>query len=282
MNRFAAVRTGGILLATLFLASRPTLASELVLKGGGRVSGIIVERTATSITLETSPGRVTLALSRVEKVSDERSALEVWRERSSALAADDLEGWAALARWAGDRQLMTQAREGWQHVLSLDPRHVEANVALGRVQVDGAWMNADDAYRARGYLPFEGRWVSPAEREVLEQERRAEEEQAMLRRAQALQAREAEARAREAEARARQAETAGEGIPLWWGGGTYLPVDAPWRDGHRHGHGHDGPPPQAGPAPHAPPPTSVPPSSIGGGHSSGAGSSSGHGPVSSR
>lgn len=168
-------------------------ADEVFLRGGGRLTGVVVDRTKDKVVVETGPGLVTLPMARVERVVEGRSALEAYRERAADLATRDAEGWAALARWAEERDLQTQSREAWQRVLAVDPSQPEANAALGRVRVDGEWMGSDEAYRARGYVEFEGRWVTPAEHEALLRERAAEERS---RREQ----REAEARAREAEA----------------------------------------------------------------------------------
>ena len=122
-----------------------------------------------------------------------------------------------------------------------DPSYREANAALGRVEVDGTWMGEDEAYRARGYVSFEGRWVTPPEHEALVRERAAEEASERETREAGLRVREAEARAREAEARAREAEAAAQpvdgGIPYgwgwggggWgWGGGLVQSPDHPW------------------------------------------------------
>jgi hypothetical protein len=85
-------------------------------------------------------------------------------------------------------------------------------------------MPADDAYRARGYVQFEGRWVTPAEHEAALRERAADDAAERQARESDARVREAEARAQEAEARARDAEysdTSG-GIPLYpyvYGGG---------------------------------------------------------------
>ena len=216
---------------------------------------MIVERTREAIVVETGPGRVTLSMALVEKVVEGRSALEGYRERAAALEPGDVEGWATLARWAAERDLLTQSRETWQRVLAADPSHREANAALGRVEVDGTWMGRDEAYRARGYVSFEGRWVTPPEHEALVRERAAEEASERETREAGLRVREAEARAREAEARAREAESAAQpvdgGIPFgwgwggggWgWGGGVVLPV-APWAPDTRPSGGrHERPP----------------------------------------
>jgi hypothetical protein len=249
---FPGDRTATAVLAAA-LAATPAAADDILLKGGGRLQGVVVERTTTSIVVETGPGRVTLPLSRVEKVVEGRSALEAYRERAAALDAGDTDGWAALARWAAERNLATLSREAWAQVLRAEPSHPEANAALGRVELDGAWVPEEDAWRARGYVPYEGRWITPAEHEAIVRERAAEEASERESREAQLRVREAEARAREAEARVREAEagahgTQGEGIPLWWGwgGGVPLPPFEPWPPE---------PPPVHPPMPPTPPPS---------------------------
>ena len=205
--------------------------------------------------IETGPGRVTLPMTRVEKIVDGRSNLNVFQERAGALAPGDAAGWAGLARWAADHDLVTQSRGAWQRVLALDPQNPEANAALGRVSLDGAWVSADDAYRARGYVQYDGRWMTPAEHEASMRERAADQEAQMQARESDLRVREAEARAREAEARARDAESGSDysdsGIPYYpyvfpgygpgygYGyGGGYRPVHP---IGPRRGMGGSGP-----------------------------------------
>jgi hypothetical protein len=221
------------LVPILSLLSAVAVADEVFLKGGGRVSGVIVERSERTLVVEAGPGRVTIPLARVESIVEGESALDSFRQRAASLDADDTAGWVALARFAQANELATQAREAWTRVLAVDPRHPEANRALGRVELDGVWMGEDEAMRARGYVLYEGRWMSPAEHEALVMERVAREAADSERAEARARVREAEARAREAEARAREAEAlaAGaeepltEGIPYWWvlhGGGPLV------------------------------------------------------------
>jgi hypothetical protein len=218
-------RTFTVALGAALVASG-ALADEVLLRGGGRVSGFVVERTATAVVIETGPGRVTLPLSRVERIVEGRSTLVIFQERAAAIPHGDAAAWAALARWAAEHDLVTQSRSAWHHVLAIDPQNSEANAALGHVSLDGAWMSADDAYRARGYVRFEGRWLTPAEHEAAVRERAADQMAELQAREADMRVREAEARAREAEARAREAEsgdyTADSGIPYYpyvFGGG---------------------------------------------------------------
>ena len=118
-------------------------------------------------------------------------------------------GWLALARWAERRDLLTQAREAYEHVVAVDPENAAANTALGRVRLAGQWVTAEESYRARGYVPFEGGWVTPEERGAVLADRAAEAQAREM--AAEARAREAEARARTAEADARRAEAEAQG-----------------------------------------------------------------------
>jgi hypothetical protein len=206
------------------LAGAPAVADEIHLNGGGRVSGRIVERTATRVAIETGPGRVTLPLSRVERIVAGRSSIEVFAERAAELGAGDAVGWAELARWAEERDLSTQARLAWQRVLVTDPSHPEANAGVGRVALDGRWMSSDDAYRASGYVSYAGRWITPAEHEAALREREADAVLSLQMREADRRVQEAEARVSEAEQAARDAQAAADqsgGIPLGYAYGGY-------------------------------------------------------------
>jgi hypothetical protein len=215
------------------LCLAPTLAGadEVLLNGGGRVAGVIVERTASSIVVEVGPGLVTLPLSRVLSIREGPTALALYHERAAGLARGDVAGWLALGRWARQQDLLTQSREAFARALSIDPASGEANEALGRVLVDEHWVSAEEGFRARGLVPFDGRWVTPAEHAALLREQ-AQADAAYAARVEGeARAREAEARAREAEARARAAEAEAQqaeagygGMGLGYGAGVpYLP-----------------------------------------------------------
>jgi hypothetical protein len=212
--------------ALLLLAVLPAVAAsadEVYLKSGGQFSGRITSRTDTFVEMDIGAGKIGVPMSSVLRIEEGRSALQEYEDRAGRLAPGDLEGWTALAEWAADHGLGTQASEAWHRVLNVSPDDVRANAALGRVKMNGRWMSEDESYAARGYVRFEGDWVTPAEHEAILRERSAADERD---RAEA-RARDAEARAREAEARAREAETAAAqqepqlvGLPLWYGWGA--------------------------------------------------------------
>jgi hypothetical protein len=222
----------GLAAAALPLAAA---ADEIFLKSGGQLSGRIVSRTATAVEVDIGSGRITVPPSLVSRIEEGRSPLHEYDERAGRLAPGDVEGWLVLGAWANDRGLGTQARDAYERARRAAPEDARANEALGNVRVNGQWMTAEQGYEARGYLKFEGDWISPAEHSAILRERAAEADQERARAQAELLARETEARAQEAEARARQAAAEAqqpEGVPLWYGWGAG-PVSWPTSIGMR-------------------------------------------------
>jgi hypothetical protein len=241
----------------LVLAPAAVAADEVYLRGGGQLSGVVLERTAATVLIEVGPGQIRLPMSRVARIAIGPSALAEFRARAAALAAADVNGWLRLARWAEAQGLLTQARETYERVVDLDPNNAAAHQALGDVLLESRWVSEEESYRARGFVLFEGAWVRPEEQHALLAERAAELEGQRARVEAEARAREAEARARAAEAEARRAEAALQaesqpagipfgvygpmyGPPVYGGFGGGLGVFPPpvvvVRSGHAHGH----------------------------------------------
>ena len=225
------MRTRILLLAVVLLPGASP-ADEVLLKGGGQLSGRIVSRSATTVEVDVGAGRIAVPASSVVRIEEGRSALQEYEERAGRLAAGDVDGWIALAGWAEAKGLGTQAREAYHRALAVSPDDPRANQALGNVQTGGRWVSEDESYRARGYVQYEGEWITQAEHEAILRERAAEDARDRERREAESRVREADARAEAAEARAREAEAQpsqpeSAGLPLWYGWGAgpaYFPT----------------------------------------------------------
>jgi hypothetical protein len=216
------MRTPFLLLAALLPAG--VSADEVFLKSGGQLSGRIVKRSATEVEVDIGAGHVTVPVSHVVKIEEGRSALHEYQDRAAALGPGDAAGWVALGDWASARGLGTQAREAYTKGLALAPDDPRANAALGRTQVDGRWLSEEEGYRAKGYIQYQGDWVTPVEYEALQREASAANAREQERQAADARVREAEARADEAEARAQQAaaeqqQSWDDSYPGWYGAG---------------------------------------------------------------
>jgi len=206
----------------LLLVVGTASADELVLRSGGRLSGVVVSRTASSVTLDVGAGRVTLPLSSIDQVNTGSSDLGQYQASAQRLTSDDVAGWLALGRWAADHDLRTQANQAFEHVLALDPGNIAAHQALGHVLQANAWMTSDDANRARGLVLYGSQWMSPQEHAAMLQEQAQRDADARARYEADARAREAEAAAEAASAQASQDNGYSDGVPLWYGGyGAY-------------------------------------------------------------
>lgn len=214
------MKRGIILLVAL--TSVPAFADEIQLRGGGRITGQILEQTEESVTVDIGGGTITAAMSSVVGIERSVSPLQEYRARAAEIPAGDVEAWRELARWASRRALSSQAWEAWGQVLAILPEDEEANRALGRVRLDGRWVDEEESYRAQGYVEFEGQWMRPEEQRAILAERQAEEEAARRDNEAAIRAIEAE----QAAERAREAQEAAQGDSwdrmnetVYWGWG---------------------------------------------------------------
>src|SRR5262249_50332668 len=151
-------------------------ADDVFLKGGGKVSGRILERTEAAVVVQVGAGNVTVPLSRVLRIEEGRSAVKDYYDRAARLAADDVAGWKELAAWAarhGPARRWGGACGGGRAAGRKDP---EANRGVGRGELNGRWMSEADSYRERGFVRLDGQWVTPAERESILRQRAAEAE----------------------------------------------------------------------------------------------------------
>jgi hypothetical protein len=224
--RIDSVRTPALTFVALVLPLA-TSADVVHLKSGGAFSGRIVGRSATAIEMDIGAGRIGIPTANVARVEESHSPLQEFEDRAARIPAANVDAWLALGDWADAQGLGTQAREAYNRALSASPDNARANEAVGNVYVGGRWLGGDEAYRARGYIKFEGQWMTPPEHEAILRERAAEDAMEHQRRESEVRTREAEARADEAAARARQAEAdaaaaekAQDGLPVWYGWGA--------------------------------------------------------------
>lgn len=217
-RREAAVGRGVLVIA---LAAAPVLADDVYLRGGGQITGQIVERSDDFVIVDVGGGTLKVQISSVVRIEESMSPLQEYREQASKIPERDAEAWRNLARWAMGRTMVTMASQAWSKVLAILPDDPETNGALGRVQFDGRWIPEEESYRARGYVRFEGEWMTPGERQAILDERRASEEAD-------LQAREAQMQADEKAKKQRDAEWETEHefwhtTPVQFGDATYWP-----------------------------------------------------------
>ncbi|MEN8163156.1 MAG: hypothetical protein ABFS37_03425 [Acidobacteriota bacterium] len=208
------------------LAAIPVSADDVYLRGGGQITGEIIARTEDSVTVDIGGGSMTAKMSSVVRIDEGISPLQEYRARAEAIPAGDAEAWRELAKWATGRALSSQASKAYSQVVTILSDDQEANRALGRVQLDGKWVTEEESFLSRGFVEFEGHWMTPGERQAILADRRARKNADRQANEAKIQAIEAEQKAeREREAVEHEQTRPNNSVHWGWGAGPrYWPV----------------------------------------------------------
>lgn len=152
-------------------------ADVLVRKDGCRIEGNVIAQDADKVRIATRMGELEFARNAVDSIEKGKTrAQEFAAHEARAKTAND---WFELGRWAAKQTLVTESKRCMSRAIELEPDHEGAHAALGQVRYKGAWSTAqerdaraksDEAAEmiARGLVLYRDRWVTPEEREHLE------------------------------------------------------------------------------------------------------------------
>jgi HEAT repeats len=166
-------------LATATSAARLS-ADTIRLDGGRTIRGQILDEKSTSdslvVKLQVGNGEVTVARSQIQEVIRENDPVDEYAATKEKYQ-DTAEDQYALAMWCEAHKLPKQKRLHLLRVIELDPEHVQAHEKLGYVKRDGKWLTPTELKEAKGLVKFGGRYVTPQEKEILEQKKRQDDEE---------------------------------------------------------------------------------------------------------
>lgn len=171
-GRFAAPPIFVALLVSVSLAR----ADVVILENGGRVEGTLLDAKKSprdKYIIETSAGRLTLDKSQVKEVIGQSTSQEAY-EKVRREFPDTVEGQMALAAWCRDHHLASQRRKHLEHVLELDPNYNEAHRLLNHHRDGGVWKSPRQFNEDRGYVEYQGQWMTPQEMELKEAARKVD------------------------------------------------------------------------------------------------------------
>lgn len=140
-------------------------ADVIVLRNGGTIEGIVTDE-GERVRVEMEFGTLVVPREQVREIRLQPSMLAEYRRRSAALRGDDPAGHFTLGVWAQMHDLSAMARAEYNKVIALDPEHQGARVRLGFEKIDGRWLSHDEAMSARGYVPWEGGWITREDAEM--------------------------------------------------------------------------------------------------------------------
>ncbi len=161
----------GVILA---LGAAAALADEILLTNGNRIEGIVSsdEPKPEKITVEIGAGEVVLDAGDVVRVRKGRTRLHEYYERREKIKDSREAGdFFLLALWAKEYKCVKFVRPLCEKVIALEPDHEGARRELGHEKVGGKWMTPEEAMAARGMVRFEGRWITEAEKALIEARR---------------------------------------------------------------------------------------------------------------
>lgn len=172
-------------------------ADEVQLRDGHIITGIAKEIDG-KIVVETGYGTVAYPRDQVLSILPGNTPLHDYPARYEAIEkSGDAEAFVRLAAWAKENKLPKHVDKLMRRALELDSDNADARAALGYVRHAGRWMTSAEVNQEKGRILFEGRWMLPLEKELLERGRL----DAAVRR---IERENAEAARRDAERRARE------------------------------------------------------------------------------
>jgi hypothetical protein len=150
---------------------------ELLLSGGGRLSGKIVnadQSPRTNYVVELASGAMlTLGKEQVRQVIAETAA-DVEYAAIRHQQPDTAAGQWALAEWCKEHKLYDERKQHLARVVELEPDHVNARAALGYSKIGGRWTTQAQHQAGLGKVLYKGTYHFPQAIEIMENRERAE------------------------------------------------------------------------------------------------------------
>jgi len=170
MKRLTWGFVGAFLLCGAWMATQAD-ADVIHLAEGGKLTGEILEETPSQVVIRTATGERTISRYEIMKIVREQSAQDKLRARLKTLKGSrDADAFYELGQWAETQGLPKGARHCYQQAVKVDAYHREAHLALGHRYYQGRYYDDEGYQKARnGLVMWEGKWVTPQERELYEQ-----------------------------------------------------------------------------------------------------------------
>lgn len=155
-------------------------ADTIKLTSGSTIRGQILEEKSSGdtivIKLQAGNAEVTIGRSQIQEVIREKDPIQEY-EAVKGQFQDTAEDQFTLAMWCEAHKLAKQRKLHLERVVELDPDHERAREKLGYIRRDGKWLTSSEWNEARGLVRFNGRYVTPQQKEILEQKKRQDDEE---------------------------------------------------------------------------------------------------------
>jgi hypothetical protein len=173
MARFTSlVLLFAVSVATFLLCSRDAIGEDRIkILDGGTVEGWIISEDENYILIRRKSGDIQqIKCNMIERVERGPAFNEEFQKRWGSLPGNDANTAFELGLWCEDRGHPQEAQKCFEKTVSIDPDHCMAREKLGHFFYDGKWYtNAEDYYKARGFVKFKGGWIPKEDKEKIEQ-----------------------------------------------------------------------------------------------------------------
>ncbi|TVQ33279.1 MAG: hypothetical protein EA376_02775 [Phycisphaeraceae bacterium] len=98
----------------------------IVLRGGQRIRGLLISEDANQVVIRVASVNASISREEIEQIIPQRPAIERYREMRAVIDDNDVDRLLLLIEWLRGQELLKEALEEAQHVLSVEPRNGEA------------------------------------------------------------------------------------------------------------------------------------------------------------
>jgi hypothetical protein len=160
-----------LLAAALLAPAAATRADEVHLTNGRSFENVVAEVQGDRVAIRLSSGVIRLPRSKVAHITHHETALEKYLTRRDALVEQRAAAaqWLDLSLWARDHDLSTGYRGAAKRAADLDPdldglAPVMRDLELLYDEAADRWLSEEQIMRRRGYVRYDGSWVTAVER----------------------------------------------------------------------------------------------------------------------
>lgn len=158
---------GGLIL-TVTLSS-PLQADTIHKKDGGKLRGKIIEENKAWVKIKAYGSVYKVLRDDILKVERDGDIRQEYKKRAKKLKDWDEKGWLKLGEWCQEKELGPEAIDCFYKVIGANPDNADARWELGHRRLKGKWVPAREYYEAKGYVRYNGVWVTKEDKAKYEQ-----------------------------------------------------------------------------------------------------------------
>lgn len=166
---FTSKLTVGALLGVAALLLAPQSSADTVFKkDGGKIRGTIVEENSAYVKIKAYGSVYTIKRRDIQRVERDGDSSNEFQKRKRKLKSHDDKGWLELGFWCQDNDFLPESIDCFYKVLEINPDNAEAHYELGHRKLRGQWVPAREYFAAKGYVRYQGMWVTKGDKEKYE------------------------------------------------------------------------------------------------------------------